>query len=70
MVLGWSALIELTGGFLAQNHWVLGTSLFHQMASAPAVAPDWGTNGALAGLGLAAMILGDRALRHRDLQGE
>lgn len=70
VVLGWSALIELTGGLLAQNHWLLDTSLFHQMASAPAVAPDWRTNGVLAGLGLAAMILGDRSLRHRDLQGE
>jgi hypothetical protein len=70
VVLGWSALIDLTGGFLAQNHWVLDTSLFHQMTSAPAVAPDWRTNGVLADLALAAMILGDMSLRHRDLQGE
>ena len=70
VVLGWSALVELVGGFLTQNRWVLDTSLFHQMASAPAVAPDWQTNGALTCLGLVAMILGEIALRQRDLQGE
>jgi ABC-2 type transport system permease protein len=70
VVLGWSALVELAGGFFTQNHWVLDTSLFRQMASAPAVAPDWQANGVLAGLGLAAMILGGIALGRRDLQGE
>ena len=70
VVLGWSALVELAGGFFTQNHWVLDTSLFRQMASAPAVAPDWQTNGLLTGLGLAAMILGAIALSRRDLQGD
>jgi ABC-2 type transport system permease protein len=70
VVLGWSALVELAGGFFTQNHWVLDTSLFRQMASAPAVAPDWQTNGMLTGLGLVAMILGTIALSRRDLQGE
>jgi ABC-2 type transport system permease protein len=70
VILGWSALIEFTGGFIAQNHWVLDTSLFHQMAATPAVAPDWRVNGALAGFGLAAMILGGAAFRRRDLQSE
>jgi len=70
VVLGWSALIQLIGGFFAQDHWVLDTSLFHQMASAPAVAPDWRTNGVLTGLGLTAMVLGGRAFLRRDLQGE
>lgn len=70
VVLGWSVLIQFAGGFAAQNHWVLDTSLFHQMASAPAVPPDWQVNGILTGLGLAAMLLGTSAFRHRDLQGE
>lgn len=70
VVLGWSAGIQLVGGFAAQNHWILDTSLFHQMASAPAVPPDWQVNGILAALGLAAMFLGERAFSHRDLQGE
>jgi ABC-2 type transport system permease protein len=70
VVLGWSVLIQFAGGFAAQNHWVLDTSLFHQMASAPAVPPDWQVNGILTGLGLAAMLLGAIAFSHRDLQGE
>lgn len=70
VVLGWSALIELVGGFFAQNRWVLDTSLFHHMASAPAVAPDWRTNGVLLGLGLLGMVLGAAGFRRRDLQGE
>jgi len=70
VVLGWSVLIQFAGGFAAQNHWVLDTSLFHQMAAAPAVPPDWQVNGILTGLGLAAMLLGTSAFRHRDLQGE
>jgi ABC-2 type transport system permease protein len=70
VVLGWSVLIQFAGGFAAQNHWVLDTSLFHQMASAPAVPPDWQVNGMLTGLGLAAMFLGTSAFAHRDLQGE
>ena len=61
---------SLTGGFAAQNHWVLDTSLFHQMAAAPAVSPDWQVNGILTGFGLAAMLLGTSTFRHRDLQGE
>ncbi len=70
VVLAWSALIELVAGVFAQNHWVLDTSLFHQMAAAPAVAPDWQTSGVLAGLGLLAMLAGGWALRRRDLQSE
>ena len=70
VVLGWSVLIQLAGGFAVQNHWVLDTSLLHQMAAAPAVPPDWQVNGILTGLGLAAMLLGTSAFRHRDLQGE
>ncbi|HYA44500.1 MAG TPA: hypothetical protein VED59_02765, partial [Acidimicrobiales bacterium] len=69
-VLGWSALIELVGGFFAENHWVLDTSLFHQMTSAPAVVPNWQVNGVVAGLGLAAMAVGAYAFRRRDLQTE
>ena len=40
-LLGWSLLIELVGGIGALSHWVLDTSVFHQMAAAPAVPPNW-----------------------------
>jgi ABC-2 type transport system permease protein len=70
VVLGWSALVELAGGFFTQSHWALDTSLFHQMAAAPAVTPDWQVNGVLTGLGLVAMIIGGIAFGRRDLQSE
>ena len=44
-VITWSFLIELIGGFISSNHWLLATSVFHQMASAPAVPPDWTAGG-------------------------
>jgi len=44
-VITWSFLIELIGGFISSNHWLLDTSVFHQMASAPAVPPDWTAGG-------------------------
>jgi ABC-2 type transport system permease protein len=68
-VLAWSALTELVGGLSAQSHWLLDTSLFKQMTSAPAVAPDWQVNGVLVGLGLLAMAVGAVALGRRDLAG-
>ncbi len=69
-VVGWSLLVELVGGIGALSHWMLDTSVFHQMASAPAVAPDWEANGVMAGLGIAGAALGGVAFRRRDLQGE
>ena len=39
-VLGWSLLAEIVGGIGSLNHWVLDTSVFHQMSAAPAVAPS------------------------------
>lgn len=68
-VLGWSALVTLVGGFFAQDHWVLDTSLFHQMASAPAVAADWRTDGVMVAIGVVSMLCGAVALRRRDVQG-
>lgn len=69
-VLGWSALIEVSGGFFSENHWVLDTSVFHQIASAPAVAANWTSNGILIGIGLAATVAGRGVFLQRDLQGE
>ena len=41
-VLGWSLLVVIVGGIGAINHWVLDTSVFHHMASAPAVPTELG----------------------------
>jgi hypothetical protein len=67
-ILGWSLLIEVVGGFGSGSRWLLDTSLFHQMAAAPAVRPNWAVNGAMIGLGLAAAVLGGFLFAHRDLR--
>ncbi len=67
----WSVLIDLVGGIGALDHWVADTSVFHQMAAAPAVPPE------LAGHRRAWWLIGDRRVRRRraccltrrDLQG-
>ena len=68
-VLAWSLLVELVGGIGAASHWLLDTSVFHHVASAPAVPVDWAADGLLtAGAGVAALI-GAGAFARRDLQG-
>jgi len=69
-VLGWSLLIVIVGGIGAVSPWILDTSVFHQMASAPATAPRWGANAIMVALGGALALLGVVAFRARDLSGE
>jgi len=69
-VVGWSLLVELVGGIGALSHWVLDTSVFHQMAAAPAVAPNWTTDGVMVAVGVVAGIAGGVAFMLRDIQGE
>jgi ABC-2 type transport system permease protein len=69
-LLGWSLLIVIVGGIGATSHWILDTSVFHQMASAPAVSPQWEANGVMIGVGVVSATLGGLAFRRRDLQGE
>ena len=69
-VLGWSLLVVIVGGIGAINHWVLDTSVFHRMASAPAVRPNWKANALMTIVGVSAALLGGFAFSRRDLQGE
>jgi ABC-2 type transport system permease protein len=69
-LLGWSLLVVIIGGIGSTNHWMLDTSVFHQMASAPAVAPHWAANGVMVAIGAASALLGGLAFTRRDLQGE
>jgi ABC-2 type transport system permease protein len=66
--LGWSLLIELVGGFGSGSRWLLDSSLYHQMAAAPAVDPNWAVNGVMIGIGAAAALAGIASFRRRDLQ--
>lgn len=69
-VIVWSAAVTLISGFSGGNRWLLDTSLFHQMASAPAVAPDWVSGGVIAAIGVAAAVAGSLAFRRRDTVGQ
>jgi ABC-2 type transport system permease protein len=69
-VIAWALLIEIVGGIGALSHWVLDTSIFHQMAASPAVTPNWVTGGAMVLAGVTSGLLGALAFQRRDIQGE
>ena len=69
-VLAWSLLMELVGGLPGSGHWLLDTSVFHQMAAAPAIAPDWASAAAMTALTAVAAVAGLARFSHRDLAGE
>ena len=68
-ILGWSLIIEVVGGVGSGRGWLLDTSLFHQMAAAPAVHPNWTVNGVMIGIGVVAALVGCLLFSHRDLRG-
>ena len=73
VVLGWSLLVVIVGGFGGSGtaiNWLLDTSVFHQMASAPAVSPHWVANGVMVAVGVACAAIGGTAFNRRDLQSE
>ena len=69
-LLAWSFLVDLIGSDINASHWVLDSSLFHQVTAAPAISPNWTTNAILLGVGAATAALGAVAFRNRDLAGE
>ena len=69
-VLAWSFLVELLGGIVNSNHWLLDSSIFHQLSPAPALAPDWSSGATMIGIGVVFALLATAAFNHRDLAGE
>jgi ABC-2 type transport system permease protein len=69
-VISWSVLVTVLGGFADNSHWLLDTSLFHQMAAAPASAPNWASSGIMVAIGAVAAAVGGFAFERRDLVGE
>ncbi|HTY72041.1 MAG TPA: ABC transporter permease subunit [Actinomycetes bacterium] len=69
-VVAWSFLVELIGGVVNANHWLLDLSILHHMSAAPAIAPDWGRNAVVLALGAAAMVVGGIGFARRDLAGD
>jgi len=58
----------VVGGIGSGRRWLLDTSLFHQMAAAPAVHPNWTVNVVMIGIGIVATLLGCFLFGHRDLK--
>ncbi len=67
--LAWAFVLELAGGLIKLNHWLLDTSVFFHMAPAPAASPDWGAAAIMSGLGVAGILLGGLCFQRRDVQG-
>jgi ABC-2 type transport system permease protein len=67
--LAWSFLIEFLGAVVHASGWLLDTSVFFHMVPAPATSPNWGSATVMAGLGLAAAVLGGVFLNRRDVLG-
>lgn len=66
-LLVWSIVVQLSSGFSSSDHWLLDTSVFHQMAAAPGTAPDWASAGVLVALAAVAAVAGAWAFARRDL---
>jgi ABC-2 type transport system permease protein len=69
-ILAWSFLVELLGGIVNSNHWLLDSSILHQLTPAPAVAPNWTSGAIMISIGVACTALASFAFNHRDLAGE
>ncbi|HEY6426444.1 MAG TPA: hypothetical protein VIX84_04350 [Acidimicrobiales bacterium] len=65
--MAWSVLTELVGGIGAVSHWLLDSSVFSHVASAPAAPPNWASDAVLFGIGSIAALLGLLGFRRRDL---
>ena len=69
-ILAWSFLVELLAGVVNSSHWLLDTSIFHQLSPSPAVAPDWTSGAVMLGIGVLAALAAALLFAHRDLAGE
>ena len=69
-VFGWSFLLEMVSSGLNLNHWLLDTSVLHQIALAPAVSPRWSIDLILAVIAAVLGVIGAASFNQRDLQAE
>jgi ABC-2 type transport system permease protein len=66
-VVAWSFLVEIVGGVIGANHWVLDLSLFHHIAPAPAADPRWTADVLLVVIGVALAVCGAARFVRRDI---
>jgi ABC-2 type transport system permease protein len=72
-VLAWSLLADIVGGFGGSgpaSRLLLDSSVFHQMASAPAASPNWAANAVMAAVGIGCAVAGLIVFNRRDLAGD
>lgn len=69
-VLGWSFLLSMISSGVNLSHWILDTSILHQVALAPATAANWHTNFIIIALSATLALIGSWAFNRRDLQLE
>jgi ABC-2 type transport system permease protein len=71
--LAWSLLADIVGGFGGSgpaSRLLLDSSVFHQMAAAPAAPPDWAANAVMAAVGIGCAVAGLIVFNRRDLAGD
>lgn len=66
-VVAWSFLVELVGGAVRLNHWLLDTSVLFHIRPAPATDPNVTSAVVLVSLGALAAIIGMTAFERRDI---
>jgi len=66
-LVAWSFLVEIVGGVVRANHWLLDLSLFHHIAPAPAADPRWVADGLFVIIGCALAALGAAIFVRRDI---
>jgi ABC-2 type transport system permease protein len=66
-VVAGSFVLELVGSVVDMNHWLRDLSLFHHLAPAPAVDPNWSSVLVLALIGLVSAAVGVVLVARRDL---
>lgn len=69
-LLSWSLLVELLSGVAHVNHWLLDSSVLHQMAPAPGAPVDWSVDGVMVLVAITATLIGVASFARRDLAGE
>jgi ABC-2 type transport system permease protein len=66
-IVAWSFLVEIVGGVVRANHWLLDASLFHHISPAPAADPRWLANLAFVVIGAALAAVGTFLFSRRDI---
>jgi ABC-2 type transport system permease protein len=69
-LVAWSFLVQIIGSVGSINHYILDTSILHDIALSPIVQPDWRVFVTLVGLGLVGCLLGIYRFNSRDLESE